>query len=391
MKLLPRDASRLVARYRRIFPAVGLVGPRQSGKTTLARQIIGTTSGSVAYFDLERQADFAATAEVDLFLDGLDHDLVVIDEVQRRPELFVGLRSAIDADRREGRFLLLGSASPELLRDSSESLAGRIGYVELPPLNLREVLGSYDRTTHWRRGGFPNSLRLDDEDSTIWRENFVRTYLERDVRELRPNIDAGALARLLPMLAHVHAQTLNYSQLAKSLSLSSPTVKRYVDLLEASFFVRTLPPYFTNARKRLVKSPKLYVRDSGLLHNLLGVATQAQLLRHPQLGASWEGYVIEQLCQILPPGTQPFGFRTADGAEIDLVLLPRGPGGPVAIEIKLSDAPSLSRGNYEAIAAVAPEVTYVVTPGARPTARGQGVLLRSLEDLLAELPERLGA
>ena len=219
--------------------------------------------------------------------------------------------------------------------------------------------------------------------------NFVRTYLERDIRELRPNVDAGALARLLPMLAHVHAQSLNYSQLAKSLSLSSPTVKRYVGLLEASFFVRTLTPYFTNARKRLAKSPKLYVRDSGLLHNLLGVATQAQLLRHPQLGASWEGYAIEQICQAVPPGMRAHAYRTADGAELDLVLVTRGAGGPVAVEIKLSDSPTLSRGDHEAIAAVAPAVTYVVTPGARGVARGRKLLVRSLEDVLAELPARL--
>ena len=271
------------------------------------------------------------------------------------------------------------------MRDSSESLAGRIGYIELPPLNLREVTPTHDRTTHWRRGGFPNSLRLPDEDSMIWRDNFVRTYLERDIRELRPNIDAGALSRLLPMLAHVHAQTVNYSQLAKSLSLSSPTIKRYLQLLEASYFIRTLQPFFTNARKRLVKSPKLYVRDSGLLHNLLGITTPAQLLRHPQLDASWEGYVVEQICQVLPTGTQTYTYRTGDGAELDLVIVPRNSAGPIAIEIKLSDVPTLSRGNHEAIAAVDPMKTFIVTPEARAVERSDGISVRSLEDVLNEL------
>jgi len=197
----------MIDRYRRVFPAVGLVGPRQSGKTTLARQVMPRSSGSVVYFDLERQADFGATEEVDLFLDGLDQDLVIIDEIQRRPELFVGLRSAIDRNRVEGRFLLLGSASPEIIRDSSESLAGRIGYLELPPLNLTELGGRFRMNEHWRRGGFPNSLRLDDSASLLWRDNFIRTYLERDIRTLRPNVDAGILTRMLPMLADVHGRS----------------------------------------------------------------------------------------------------------------------------------------------------------------------------------------
>ena len=385
MELLPRAALATVRQYREIFPAVGIVGPRQSGKTTLARAVMAAAEGSVAYFDLERQADFAATAQVDLFLDSLTADLVVVDEVQRRPELFVGLRSAIDADRTEGRFLLLGSASPELMRDSSESLAGRIGYVELPPLGLAEVAGYYDQSTHWLRGGFPNSLRLDDETSDIWRENFLRTYLERDIRDLRPGIDAGALSRMLPMLAHLHGQSANYSLLAKSLSISSVTVRRYVRLLEASFFLRVVPPFFTNLRKRLTKAPRLLVRDSGLLHTLLGIQTSADLLRHPQVGPSWEGYVVEQVCQVLSPRDEVSYYRSADGAELDLVIRRRGAAAPIALEIKLSDRPKLSRGNHEAIAAVRPSVTYVVTPNARAVPMAEGLALRSLQDLLEVL------
>ena len=385
MSLLPRKELDLVVRYRRIFPAVGIIGPRQSGKTTLAREVMKAEPGTTAYFDLERQADYAATAQVDLFLDSLTADLVVIDEVQRRPELFVGLRSAIDANRTEGRFLLLGSASPELMRGSSESLAGRIGYVELPPLGLLEVSTRYSQSEHWLRGGFPNSLRLADGDSDTWRENFLRTYLERDVRDLRPNIDAGALSRMLPMLAHLHGLSANYSLLAKSLSLSSVTVRRYVELLEASFFLRVLPPFFSNLRKRLVKAPRLLVRDSGLLHTLLGIETDADLLRHPQVGPSWEGYVVEQVCQVLSHRDQVFYFRSADGAELDLVIQRRGAPAPIALEIKLSDSPKLSRGNYEAIAAVQPSVTYVVTPNARAAPLSDDIQLRALAPLLEEL------
>ena len=385
MDLIERQAWKTIQQYRNIFPAVGIVGPRQSGKTTLAKEIMAQAIGRVAYFDLERQADYAATAQVDLFLDSLDQDLIIIDEIQRRPELFTGLRSAIDANRTEGRFVLLGSASPEMMRDSSESLAGRIGYVELPPLNLREVEGYYDQPEHWLKGGFPNSIRLEDESSGIWRENFIRTYLERDIRDLRPNIDAGALGRMLPMLAHLHGQSANYSLLAKSMSISSVTVRRYLELLEAGFFLRIVPPYFTNLRKRLVKAPKLLVRDSGLLHTLLGVTTSADLLRHPQVGPSWEGYVIEQICQALKPADEVFYYRSADQAELDLVIQRRGQSKPIAVEIKLSDQPSLSKGNHEAIAAVQPSVTYVVTPNAHAMQLGEGIELRSLMALIKEL------
>lgn len=385
MDLLERRVRPIVQQYREIFPAVGIWGPRQSGKTTLAKEIMRVAPGTVAYFDLERQADFAATAQVDLFLDSLDQDLIIIDEIQRRPELFTGLRSAIDANRAEGRFILLGSASPEMMRDSSESLAGRIGYVELPPLNLLEVQGYYVQAEHWLKGGFPNSLRLDEEPSGIWRENFIRTYLERDIRDLRPNIDAGALGRMLPMLAHLHGQSANYSLLAKSLSISSVTVRRYLELLEASFFLHIVPPYFTNLRKRLVKAPKLLVRDTGLLHTLLGVTTGADLLRNPQVGPSWEGYVIEQICQVLAPADEVLYYRSADQAELDLVIQRRGRAKPIAIEIKLSDQPVLSEGNYEAIAAVEPSVTYVITPNAHAMQLAEGIELRSLEALLKEL------
>lgn len=385
MKLIARGAWETIHQYRLIFPAVGIVGPRQSGKTTLAKEIMREATGSVVYFDLERQADYAATAQVDLFLDSLNQDLIIIDEIQRRPELFTGLRSAIDANRAEGRFVLLGSASPEMMRDSSESLAGRIGYVELPPLNLLEVDGHYAQPAHWRKGGFPNSLRLDDEASDIWRENFIRTYLERDIRDLRPNIDAGALGRMLPMLAHLHGQSANYSLLAKSLSISSVTVRRYLELLEASFFLRIVPPYFTNLRKRLVKAPKLLVRDSGLLHTLLGVTTSADLLRHPQVGPSWEGYVIEQICQTLQPADEVYYYRSADQAELDLVIQRRGDPKPIAIEVKLSDQPTLSKGNYEAISAVEPGVTYIITPNAHAMQLVEGIELRSLKAFLEGL------
>jgi len=383
---LKRRAKQLIDRYRKIFPVVGIIGPRQSGKTTLARQIQEEFSGSVACFDLERQADFRATEQIDLFLDSLTADLVIIDEIQRRPELFIGLRSAVDANRKEGRFLILGSASPEIMRDSSESLAGRVGYVELPPLTIMEIEGTYTSKDHWLKGGFPNSIRLSNEDSCIWRENFIKTYLERDIRELSPGINAGALQQLLPMLSHVHAQPLNYSMLGKSLGLSTPTIKRYLQLLEASFFVRLVTPHVTNSRKRLVKAPRMYLRDSGLLHTLLGIESYQNLLSNPILGASWEGYVLEQIAACNPNLTIS-SFRTADQAEVDIVLTKKGDRNPIAVEVKINDDFKLSRGNYSAIEAIDPAVTYVVTPNARNIKFKNGIESRSLEAILKELKE----
>lgn len=348
--------------------AVALIGPRQVGKTTLAHQIAETTNA--LYLDLELRADRGKLADPALFLTRYEDRLVILDEIHRVPELFQELRGLIDAGRRRGRrtarFLLLGSASIDLLRQSGESLAGRIEYVALHPLNVLEAAPD-DDTLHalWLRGGFPDSvLAANDADSLALRQNFIRTYLERDLTHLSPRrIPAETLGRLWTMLAHSQATLLNASQIAAGLSVSAPTVAAYIDLLVDLLLVRRLPPFRTNMRKRLVKSPKVYVRDSGLVHALLGIADDNALAGHPVVGASWEGFVIENLLSVAPPRTRASFYRTAAGAEIDLVLELPGNRGLWAIEIKRALAPSLGKGFHHARADLQPARTFVVCAG----------------------------
>jgi predicted AAA+ superfamily ATPase len=302
--------------------AVALIGPRQVGKTTLALELAEGTDA--LYLDLEAQEDRDKLAEPALFLGKYEDRLVILDEIHRVPELFAALRGLIDKGRRRGhkygRFLLLGSASIELLRQSSESLAGRITFVDMGTLNVLETpANKADRL--WGRGGFPDSfLARSDADSLAWRESFIRTYLERDVPQFGPRIPAETLARLWTMLAHGQGTLLNASQLATALSVSAPTVSRYIDLLADLLLVRRLPPLHANTRKRLVKSPKVYVRDSGVVHALLRLENHNDIAGHPVAGTSWEGFVIENLLSVAPPRTMASFYRTAAGAEIDLVL-----------------------------------------------------------------------
>lgn len=347
--------------------AVALIGPRQVGKTTLARQIADTINN--VYLDLEKSADRTRLAEPWLFLPRYADRLVIIDEVHRAPELFCQLRGLIDEGRRAGnrtgRFLILGSASMDLLRQS-ESLAGRIEYVTLDPLDVLE-LAPDDQTLRrlWVRGGFPESfLAADDADSLTYRLNFIATYLERDMPQFSPYpIPAATLERLWRMLAHGQGSLLNASALASSLSISAPMVTRYVDLMTDLLLVRRLPPLIANTRKRLVKSPKVYVRDSGLVHGPLGIQDELALTGHPVMGASWEGFVIENLLAAVPRWTLASFYRTAAGAEIDLVLELPGRTSPWAIEIKHSLAPRLTRGFYNALEDVRPEKAFVVYAG----------------------------
>ena len=346
-------------------PAVGLLGPRQVGKTTLALEM-GATRPSL-YLDLESPADRAKLADAGRYLAEHEDKLVILDEVHRAPEIFQILRGLIDQGRRRGkaggRFLLLGSASVELLKQSGESLAGRISYLELTPFDATEVDGDrMDRL--WIRGGFPASfLAANDRISLDWREDFIRTYLERDVPQFGSRIPAETLRRFWTMLAHHQAGMHNAATLAQGLGVDGKTVARYLDLLVDLLLVRRLSPWHRNVGKRLVKSPRVFVRDSGLVHALLGLGNKEQLLGHPVVGPSWESFVLETLLVLAPRGTEANFYRTAAGAEIDLVLTL--PGGKLwAVEIKRSSAPKLERGFHLACADLKPAKRFVVYPGA---------------------------
>jgi len=347
--------------------AAALIGPRQVGKTTLALEI--AASRKAVYLDLEAMEDREKLKNPALFLGKNEEKLVILDEIHRTPELFQALRGLIDQGRRKGlragRFLILGSASIDLLRQSGETLAGRIEYINMEPLNILEISAKdqADPAKLWVRGGFPDSyLAASDEDSYSYRRNFIRTYLERDVPQFGPRIPAETLARLWTMLAHSQGQFLNASRLGASLSVTAPTVSSYIDLLTDLLLVRRLPPFHANTKKRLVKAPRIYVRDSGITHALLGIADYNQLSGHPVFGISWEGFVIENLLSVAPTRTAASFYRTSAGAEIDLVL--ELPGSKKwAIEIKSGLAPRLERGFYNALEDVAPDQSFVVYAG----------------------------
>lgn len=371
------------------FPAVALLGPRQVGKTTLAEQIAREQPS--LYLDLENPADREKLADAAHYLSRHENKLVILDEVQRVPELFQTLRGLIDKGRqrglRSGRFLLLGSASIELLRQSGESLAGRIAYLELGPLNLREVgAASCDRL--WVRGGFPDSFLADsDAASAVWREYFIRTYLERDIPMLGPRLPAEMLRRFWTMLAHLQGGLLNAAQLARGLGVDGKTVARYLDLLVDLLLVRRLPPFHANVGKRLVKSPKIHVRDSGIVHALLGLEDQEMVLGHPVAGGSWEGFVVENLLSIAPERTHAFFYRTAAGAEIDLLL--ELPGSELwAIEVKRGLLPKPARGFHHARQDLQPVRSFLVYSGDECYQTGDGVDVISLTAMMNLLADK---
>lgn len=343
------------------FPAVALLGPRQAGKTTLARSV-GSSHANSLYLDLERPSDLAKLADPELFLSRHVDQLVVLDEIQRQPDLFPVLRALIDENRRPGRFLLLGSASPQMLRQTSESLAGRISFHELAPFDVSEIKpGHAGLADFWLRGGYPLSwLAESDEASLAWRESFILTHLERDIPAFGIRIPGPTLHRFWRMLAHLHGQLWNASRLASGFGVSAPTVQHYLEILEATYMVRRLPPLHVNSGKRLVKSPKIYLRDSGLLHALLGIRSLDELAGHPVVGPSWEGWVLEQIAQLLSPQWRLSFYRTATGAEMDVVA-ERGER-RIGFEIKLSSAPSLSKGFWSAMKDLQLEQAYVVAP-----------------------------
>ena len=352
----PQYLDRLETATRR-SPITAILGPRQSGKTTLARMF--TTGKSVAYFDLDSVPDQRRLQNPELVLRGLE-GLVVIDEIQQMPELFASLRVLVDHPENKSRLIILGSASPQLVRSASDSLAGRVEFIELDGFNLSET-GSTTWQTLWRRGGFPRSFLAESEaDSFAWREGFIRTFLERDIPQLGISIPASALRRFWTMLAHYHGQIWNASELGRAMGLSDKTVRSYLDILSGAFMLRQLQPWFENTGKRQVRSPKIYLRDSGLLHSLLSIPDAQVLFGHPKVGASWEGFAIEQLLSVLDLRESYF-WATHGGAELDLMFFDKGKR--YGVEVKFSEAPEITRSMHVALHDLELEHLWIIYPG----------------------------
>ncbi|SEJ43421.1 hypothetical protein SAMN05216327_11076 [Dyadobacter sp. SG02] len=369
--------------------SVALMGPRQIGKTTIALDVVDSTPA--LYLDLESRLDLEKVRDIRAFYEANQGQLIVLDEVQRIPELFTELRGIIDQERRKGNrsglFLFLGSASIDLLQQSSESLAGRISYLELFPIDVLEYAAEnfQETATLWLRGGFPESLlAASDRDSLEWRQDFIRTYLERDIPMLGPRIPATTLERFWTMLAHNQGSVLNATHLARNLDVSGVTIGRYLDLMVDLLLVRRLQPWTSNAGKRLVRSPKIYVRDSGITHALMGIESFNNLLAHPVVGGSWEGFVIENIMSVAPVRMQPYFYRSAGGAEADLVL-EFADGKKWVIEIKRNSAPSLSKGFYIACEDIQPDKKFVIYSGKDTFPMGDGVIATSLNAVMQEI------
>lgn len=343
------------------FPSVAILGSRQCGKSTLIKKMSASFE-SFQYLDLQNYQDLSKLADLNLYFSTNRNSIICLDEVQLIPELFSFLRSEIDSNRRNGRFILLGSASQTLIQKSSETLAGRVGMVTLTPFIYFELnqLPGFELNKHWIRGGYPDSYLAETDDiSKLWLENYIRTYIERDIPQLGIQIPALQLRRLLMMLCHTHGQLTNLSRLGESLGTSHTTIRKYIDLFEQTFIVRTLLPYEPNVKKRMIKSPKVYIRDSGILHKLLEISNFNQLLGNPIAGASWEGYVIENLTAHFRD-YQPYFYRTANGDEMDLVL-EKGDI-RIAVECKISSAPALTKGFWNSIDVIKPHKTLIVIP-----------------------------
>ena len=345
------------------FPAVAILGPRQSGKTTLAKQIAVSQKKTALYLDMEKAADRNRLKDAHSYLETNKDKCVILDEVQLLPNIFSELRPLIDEYRKPGRFILLGSASPGLVRGVSESLAGRIYNTELTPVGLLELPKNIARQKHWLRGGFPGSLLAKSEQQAQqWIESFISSYAERDLEFLfGVNLSSYTISKLWSMLAHANGSLWNAEVFARSLGVTAPTVLRYMDYFEGAYLIRRLLPWYVNTKKRLVKSPKVYMRDSGILHHLLKLDSIDEVLGHPVAGTSWEGYVIEQIFQNKAANLDMHFYRTHDGAECDVVLV-KGIIPVACIEIKLSNAPSVSKGFYTSIADLNPKKKFVITP-----------------------------
>jgi len=390
--MIKRRLERKIEDTLKRSPSVALVGPRQVGKTTIALNISETIPS--VYLDLESRIDLEKVRDIAAFHEDNRSKLIILDEVQRLPEVFSQLRGIIDKERRKGnkagQFLFLGSASIDLLRQSSESLAGRIAYIELHPVDVLEYAGNSTEgmNTLWIRGGFPESLlSASDQESLDWRRDFIRTYLERDIPQLGPRVPAETLERFWTMIAHNQGSILNAAHLARNLEVSGVTVGRYLDLMVDLLLVRRLKPWTFNISKRLVRSPKVYIRDSGITHALLNIANYTDLLGHPVVGGSWEGFVVENIMSVAPLNAQPFYYGTPAGAEIDLIL-EFSPTEKWAIEIKRNSSPSISKGFYIACEDVKPQRRYVVYSGKDRFPLGQEVTAIPLFELMQEVSKQ---
>lgn len=346
------------------FPVVGIIGPRQCGKTTLVKQLMSESTQNFIYLDCEHPRDLAKLSDPVLFFENNMDKCVVIDEIQAISGLFPILRALVDVRREPGRYIILGSASPGLIRDSSESLAGRISYKELSPFNILELADKVKMTDHWFRGGFPIAfLQEDDRMRQEWFYNFIKTYVERDLPMLGLGLSPSVIARFWRMLATIHGSLMNKSNLSKSLAMSYPTITRYLDFLEETFLITQLFPFSMNMKKRLVKSPKIYLRDSGILHHQLNINNFEELQGHSFLGVSWEGYVIEQIRQVLPLGYELYFYRTHEGTEMDLVIT-RANKPYFGIEIKYTSSPSITKSLQIAIDDLKTEKNFIIIPSA---------------------------
>ena len=380
--MIKRELGIKIKELLQFFSVVAIIGPRQVGKTTLAKSMVSAKTS--IYLDLEYPDDLIQLNEATLFFEEHKDKCIILDEIQRKPDLFPLLRSVIDRNKKPGRFILLGSASPDLLRDSSETLAGRIAYVELTTLNTLEIK-KVDQQRLWIEGGFPDIFVTNQANfKTAWYQNFIKTYVERDIPLLGLQVSPTILHRLIAMLCHYNGNILNASELARSMQLTSPTLTRYLHFLSEAFLIRLLPAYFHNGKKRLVKAPKVYVRDTGLLHHILGIKDYASILSNPALGASWEAFVVEQIYQRYHEEFELFYYRTQAGTECDVILVKAGK--PVAsIEIKFSSTPSLSKGFVLTIEDLKTKNNYIIAPVKRSFMLNKEVEVLSLEDFLKKV------
>jgi hypothetical protein len=344
------------------FPVVSIIGPRQVGKTTLAKQIMAESAKPTLYLDLELQSDLFKLNDAELFLSQHSEKLIVIDEVQNKKELYPLLRALVDRTREPGQYLLLGSASPELIRHSSESLAGRVAYHQLHPFDLTEIPEAISQNDLWVKGGFPSVLFAQNDDlARRWMENFISTYLNRDLLQLGLNASPKIIRNLWTMMAHLNGQLFNATTLGNSLGISTPTVKRYVDFLEEAFLLKSLHPFSWNMPKRLVKTPKVYLTDTGILHHLSGITDLNNLSGNPLIGNSWESFVVNQLMALKKSQVDLYFYRTHQGTEVDLVFT-KGLTVVATAEIKYSNSPQLTKGNFQAFDDLNAPMNYVITP-----------------------------
>jgi len=374
--MIPRLEEKNLRENLSFFPVIGILGARQVGKTTLAKTLIETDE--IIYIDLELNSDLRKLDDAETYLRSHQNKCIVIDEVQRMPSLFPLIRALVDEDRRPRRFVILGSSSPELIRDSSESLAGRIAYTILSPFNIVEVKGKEELRDHWFGGGYPSVITSASRKmASRWLTNYIKNISDRDLTERGITIPTPRTMILLRMLAYLNGSPINYNQLAKKMDMSHTTISRYISILCGSYFIRLLEPYFINNGKRLVKSPKMYFVDSGLHHHLSGIRSLESLYGSKLIGNSWEGYVINQIISILPEDWSTYYYRTHAGAECDLILITET-GEMWCIEIKYNNAPKLSRGFFSSLDDIKPAKSFVITPDSETYSKKNGTVVTSL-------------